>query len=376
MLPQLQTVPSSLRGDNKSFATSDVNLRGSYSYLQLIVGEFKALQNSSGITQKPDNEETGNGNTAPSFVFKFDSFSYSNKLLSQAGFESVAQIMSSQAFMDTTGPSNADFNIIVMPFPSWHSLINTSLTPNASNSDQVYTGKIDPYQDDSENSNYYYGEHFEYPNAKPALLQELYNRETKVYHEWGMPADANAEQFYIAMRWPYEPVWFDSKEIKNAFTNQYKDSLYGLRPPQAAEDDTSKWYLYGKPQDYKNRKVLVYSPATNTAVCCKPAYFLWGNQRDQIFYDSGKIKSDDPNDIAYGENAQANPFIDAVVSPDAAYYLGILNNNSMFSENNNYNANQYTFGTEYLAGNLDSTYNDFRRYCKLLRWLYCNATRI
>ena len=99
------------------------------------------------------------------------------------------------------------------------------------------------------------------------------------YKEWGSPKTAEDEQFYIAMRWPYSPsVLANNESILEEFKNEY---------------DIDE--LYGTVNDYKNRKVLVYNPDNNRAVVCRPAYFLWGDE------DS-----------------------DAVVSPDAAYYLGII----------------------------------------------------
>jgi hypothetical protein len=95
--------------------------------------------------------------------------------------------------------------------------------------------------------------------------------------DWPAVKDALREQFYIAMKWPYTPT----------------------APPDTIEDFKNKYHpngeLYGSAKDYRNRKVLVFNPSTGRAVVCAPAYFLWG------------------------ENEH-----DAVVSPDAAYYLGII----------------------------------------------------
>lgn len=96
------------------------------------------------------------------------------------------------------------------------------------------------------------------------------------YQEWGSPATAEEEQFYIAMRWPYKP------DAVDASLERFKE-VYGF------ED------LYGSAADYKKRKVLVFSPLTGRAVVCAPAYFLWGEGDDDV---------------------------EAVVSPDAAWYLG------------------------------------------------------
>jgi hypothetical protein len=109
------------------------------------------------------------------------------------------------------------------------------------------------------------------------------------FTEWGMPIDADHEQFYIAMRWPYKAGNPESKK-RAAFKRNYGFS----------EED-----LCGTVEDYKKRKVLVYNPKTKQAVVCSPAYFLWGTTEA----DGGDSKQ-----------------IDAIVSPDAAFFLGLLVN--------------------------------------------------
>lgn len=109
------------------------------------------------------------------------------------------------------------------------------------------------------------------------------------YEEWGSPQDLpssqqtaeEAEQFYIAMKWPYNPG-NSQVEIGDEALQAFKEK-YGFVD------------LYGTAQDYKKRKVLVFSPFTGRAVVCAPAYFMWGEEDD---------------DTA------------AIVSPDAAWYLG------------------------------------------------------
>ena len=96
------------------------------------------------------------------------------------------------------------------------------------------------------------------------------------YEEWGSPATAEEEQFYIAMRWPYKPVAADASLEKFKEVYEFEE-------------------LYGSAADYKKRRVLVFSPLTGRAVVCAPAYFLWGEGDDDV---------------------------EAVVSPDAAWYLG------------------------------------------------------
>jgi len=131
----------------------------------------------------------------------------------------------------------------------------------------------------------------------------------KAYQEWGMPKTPEDEQFYIAMKWPYVPSEDDEHAVK------------------MVQGDNR----YGTAQDYKNRKVLVYSPATNTAVCLRPAYYLWGNDdlRDYttlgINMSTSFAKQLDSQASADVYGGDEGAFVNAVVSPDAAYYLGILN---------------------------------------------------
>jgi len=95
--------------------------------------------------------------------------------------------------------------------------------------------------------------------------------------DWPAVKSSKHEQFYIAMKWPYIPS-ADSATVE-IFKNKYF-------PNQE---------IAGTAEEYRNRKVLVFNPNNGRAVVCAPAYFLWG-------------------DAEY----------DAVVSPDAAYYLSIL----------------------------------------------------
>jgi hypothetical protein len=120
------------------------------------------------------------------------------------------------------------------------------------------------------------------------------------YKEWGAPSTPEDEQFYIAMRWPYnvEPKIAGATELDNSTLEAFK-SKYGFTE------------LYGEVKDYKARKVLVYSPSTRRAVVCRPAYFLWGE---------GELSDADDTDIANGQQ----PLIAARVSPDAAFFLGML----------------------------------------------------
>jgi hypothetical protein len=145
-----------------------------------------------------------------------------------------------------------------------------------------------------------------YDDLDPAYaLQDKYKAEGAMldFTEWGMPASAEDEQFYIAMRWPYNPLesrsalGFDGKASGNVKQQVLQDFLkmYNLK-----EED-----LVGSPEEYKKRKVLVYNPEKKVAVVCTPAYFLWGETE------------------ADGDGSNK---IDAVISPDAAYFLHLLIN--------------------------------------------------
>ena len=158
-------------------------------------------------------------------------------------------------------------------------LPNISLTSNQSGT--IVTGSVPLNRVDEDFS-------FEYQQGNYGEL---------TYQEWGAPATAEDEQFYIAMRWPYNPDSADEETL-----NQFKEN-YGF------ED------LYGTAKDYKQRKVLIYNPTNQRAVVCRPAYFLWGNEKTIPGVDNDGTAKD-----------YKTP--DATVSPDAAYYLGIITRNS------------------------------------------------
>lgn len=146
----------------------------------------------------------------------------------------------------------------------------------------LLTGSISPDRVDDSYS-------FEYQN-------NFYNKIS--YKEWGAPENTLEEQFYIAMRWPYDPVieGNDQDNILEKFKSEY-----GIT-------DT-----YGKAETYKARRVLVYNPSNGRAVVCKPAYFMWGN--------------DNAAASVYLADVEGNSYkgrIDALVSPDAAYFLSII----------------------------------------------------
>jgi len=132
------------------------------------------------------------------------------------------------------------------------------------------------------------------------------------YRDWGSPKTALDEQFYIAMRWPYRIT----EDEKDPIFQKFKEEYF----PGRKESE-----FYGTPADYKNRKVLVYSPITRTAVICKPAFFLWGEDQvdvNAIQQDIGRNRTDS-SFVNFKTNTQEKT-LSAIVSPDAAYYLGAM----------------------------------------------------
>jgi hypothetical protein len=148
-----------------------------------------------------------------------------------------------------------------------------------------------------------------------ADLNFAYTRQTEFsalalnFTEWGMPETAEDEQFYIAMRWPYDPVDFRQKMYGQDLPEEYKKEVLKKFLSDYSITSTEENPLVGTPQDYKKRKVLVYNTATKQAVVCKPAYFLWGETQF--------------NDDLAGAGSDSGR-VDAIVSPDAALYLGLL----------------------------------------------------
>ncbi len=138
---------------------------------------------------------------------------------------------------------------------------------------------------------------YEYINQSKIIAKSKYS-----YRDWGCPETAIDEQFYIAMRWPYD---ISGGDVDDELFKKFKEKYFKDRKDNE---------FYGSVSEYKKRKVLVYSPITRTAVVCKPAYFMWGK-------DDGVDKANvSDRDNSYFEATT----ISAVVSPDAAYYLGIM----------------------------------------------------
>jgi len=145
-------------------------------------------------------------------------------------------------------------------------------------------------------------------------LQQEFNTLPLNFSDWGMPKTAEEEQFYIAMRWPYNPIFTDSNNTMPGLVD-IAEKINKVRPTPEVQREVLKKFLkmynfseedlVGSPEQYKKRRVLVYNEKTNSAVVCAPAYFLWG-----------ATESD-------GDGSGA---IDAIISPDAAYFLGLLIN--------------------------------------------------
>jgi hypothetical protein len=305
---------------------------GSQQYRTLFYAELKALETSGSglVSLGEDLEVRDNG------FYKLDAFQFSKNLLETINTDAALTIASA-AFMDGSDSSSGSFNIVRMPLPpnSSDNSINQiagSVEPAYYKSSSIImlgSYKIMPGDRETQTyADFEYGEHY----------QTI--RQNNIYNEWGMPETADDEQFYVAMRWPYEPDFFKKDdELKNKFLDTYSNTSLGINGGIDAEDYTS--FMFGTAQDYKNRKVLIYSPITNTAVCCRPAYFLWGNQKDATLRE---YKLD------FGVNYIdiENPMIDAVVSPDAAYYLGILTNTTTITPKTGYGDLFASFGADLL----------------------------
>jgi hypothetical protein len=163
-----------------------------------------------------------------------------------------------------------------------------------------------------------------------------FNTNAAGLRDWKAPKTPQEEQFYIAMRWPYKP--------SDAFTETSSEQFI---------QNHGSYTPAGNAKTYQERKVMVYSPSTGKAVVCRPAYYLWGKETVRImkgnsskdvtdnqnpmnniadgidvFGNTVSVVSDDYGVLDGGGNALglgAEVPLQAVVSPDAAYYLGMLN---------------------------------------------------
>jgi hypothetical protein len=145
-----------------------------------------------------------------------------------------------------------------------------------------------------------------YGNIDPIYnLQEEFQHIKLDFTEWGMPKTAEEEQFYIAMRWPYNPI--EAKMLNGLDKNHGNDpAAKELLKKFVKMHGLQDYELVGTPEEYKKRRVLVYNEKTKSAVVCAPAYFLWGETEADVNW------------------SPVNDRIEAIVSPDAAYFLGLL----------------------------------------------------
>ena len=243
-----------------------------------------SLIDKSLISKEKDSESTAlitdkNGEKTLDFNFNF---------ASKLPFLGIDELLTGTAAFDPSGIYDPEGNL---------GQINASLTvsmpfPIATERLSEFISKYEEYFDD---------------------LDPIYNVNEKIsasnqhnlkldFTEWGMPETAEDEQFYIAMRWPYKQQDVLSGN-NSVLTNRKQEAQKQfLKMYNFNEED-----LVGTVADYKKRKVLVYNEEKNTAVVCKPAYFLWSETE------------------ASGEGSNR---IDAIVSPDAAYFLGLLINDN------------------------------------------------
>lgn len=149
-----------------------------------------------------------------------------------------------------------------------------------------------------------------YKESDETSMPEPSIKDVVSYNEWTAPRVPIDEQFYVAMRWPYIP-----KADKNSI-DKFKSKYF----PSTE--------LVGDVENYKSCHVMVYNPSNNTAVICKPAYFLWGNTVSNFVRPNS---TKDLDNLLYGESemgaSELQEFdIAAVVSPDAAFFLGVITN--------------------------------------------------
>lgn len=225
------------------------------------------------------------GNEQLNFNFDFSSYIAVNSDIKTAMSESAAFDPSGLNTEDITGISASVK--IQMPLP----VINLDADDIQKNSEGFYEFNS-KYKDIYADLDFAYNRQVEFPEV---MLS---------FSEWTTPKDADHEQFYIAMRWPYNPVQLRMDSLQGNKPNEsiQKEALNKFVSDYGLDRDK----LVGTPTDYKKRRVLVYNPDTQQAVVCAPAYFLWG----ETHADSTSSK------------------IEAIVSPDAAYFLGLLIDNN------------------------------------------------
>ena len=259
----------------------------------------KLLKEENTFSSSAKTVDVGNGSPANEMSIPI----YFNQQLNFASAGPSSTVISADDYLFSFKKSSGSSNIIRMPYPD---KTTSDITQFAAEytlvQSQLSAGKTE--------------------DANTASLKE-----------WGAPKTSEEEMFYIAMRWPYNSENGSTDELlkQHNINESFGESV----------------------DDYKNRKVLVYSPTTGKAVVCKPTYFLWGEETVGVL-NSGASEKDgitgwDPTvytdtaagivtgDRVGGTNSSGflasrgnnlgleyRARLDAVVSPDAAYFLGMM----------------------------------------------------
>jgi len=208
-------------------------------YKRLLAYEASLVQTTP-LTEGFDDSDNKN-----EFSIKLDAISFTNSVGKDTLFNSENSIFD----LVKSNKVSAELNHVRMPLPSFKGEL--------SNVSQKLEGSWE-YE--------YINQTKITPNSGSAFS----------YRAWGCPETAIDEQFYIAMRWPYDITDGDKddelfKKFKEKYFKDRKDNEF-----------------YGKPSDYKQRKVLIYSSTTRTAVVCRPAFFMWG-KNDEVDINSVRI---------------------------------------------------------------------------------------
>jgi len=213
--------------------------------------------------------------------FNFDFSKYASAFNSIAG-ETTAAYDPSGINTDDISGIEASLEVI-MPLP----IIDRNSSPELRVGSNGYYEFADKYRDIYQDLDRAYQRNVDFAGVNIS------------FSDWGMPKTAEEEQWHIAMRWPYDPI--SSQKLGGETNNDFENLKSQALGKFISDYDLSGYELKGTPQDYKKRKVLVYNPDTKQAVVCAPAYFLWNEPAE----DKGKR-------------------IEAIVSPDAAFALGLL----------------------------------------------------
>jgi hypothetical protein len=275
--------------DDWSFDDYEAKKKGT-SWIKLLIQESKYVENLPGV-QSVDYGVSSNTNGEPLAISlnKNQSINFASFSLS----ESDSDIANAYIYSEKTNLSST----IRMPYPD---LMVNFTNKDVSNFSQEYQILAN------------------FKNVK----QE---NNAASMREWGAPSNPKDEQFYIAMKWPYKPG--ESSFGENEIDQETIQELYSSMGISAEE-------AVGSVRNYKDRKVLVYSPTTGRAVVCRPAYYLWGDDtigrleedgsRDS-FGNNTKIGTDSNSQASNELATEERTALSAIVSPDAAYFLGMMN---------------------------------------------------